>query len=82
MAEHDAKRLASRLGRGVVAHRELGIVAPHRPRPDEHCVALGAQAMNVASRLGAGYPPTRAVWCRRPPIESRGQLEHDVGPAG
>ena len=82
MAEHDPKRLAWRPGRTVVSHSEAWIVAPHGPGPYEHGVTLGAQAMNVAPGVGAGYPPARSIRRRRAPVESRGKLENDIGPAG
>ena len=91
-AKHNAKRLAPELLLALPLLRapicvvgtngELRVVGSHGPGPDEHGIALGAQAVDVAPRLGTRDPPARAVRCHDPPVERHGELEHDEGSAG
>ena len=78
VAEHDPQRVAAI----DVADRELGVVGPDRPRPDEHGVALGPQAVGVGPGRIAGDPPARAVGGRGAPVEAGGQLEDHVRATG
>ena len=67
---------------GDVADGERRVVGADRAGADEHGLALGAQAVGVGAGLGAGDPLARAVGRRRAAVDGRGELEHDVGPAG
>ena len=66
-----------------MAHGERRVVGAHGAGADEHGVALGPQAVGVGPG-GLGpvihwlVPSGAAV----PAVDGRGELEHDVGPAG
>ena len=65
-----------------MADGERRIVGAHGAGADEDGVALGAHAMGVGPRLVAGDPLARAVGRGGPAVDGRGELEHDIGPAG
>ena len=59
-----------------------GIVAAHGSRSNQDGLALGAQHVGVAARLGAGDPLARAVGHGDDAVEGARDLRHHVGTAG